>query len=176
MEEIIKMDKDGYNQYLREIEKLDEKLKKLRKYKGTEAIFLGDTWHDNPTLYQTENEERSIMFHIKDMRDKLKNIEIVEKTDNGELIDIGDTVVVDMIFGPGDTEEQIFTLIGGSPDFSLEIAQVSINSPLGSAVYQKRVGDKVTYTIQNTLINVEIKQKLNLEPTNNENVKKLVDK
>lgn len=173
MSEKLRMDQKGYQEYLEEITKLEKQLNDLRKYKGTDAIFQGDNWHDNPTLYQAESQERSLMFRIKEMKVKALDIEIIEKVENGELIDVGDTVVIDMIFAPDDQEEQIFTLIGGNPDFELDIPQISINSPLGAAIYHKRIGDQANYTVQQRTINVLIKQKLNLEMEENNKTKKL---
>lgn len=173
MREKLQMDQKGYQEYLEEISKLEKELNDLRKYKGTDAIFQGDNWHDNPTLYQTESQERSIMYRLKEMREKLLTIEIVEKIDNDELVDIGDTVLIDMIFAPDDQEEQIFTLIGGNPDFSLDIPQISINSPLGGAIYHKKIGDQASYTVQQKTIKVLIKQKLNLELLDEDKTKKL---
>lgn len=173
MKEKIKMDQKGYQDYLEEISKVEAELNNVRMYKGTDAIYQGDNWHDNPTLYQTESQERSIMYRLKEMREKLVNIEIVEKTNNDELVDIGDTVVIDMIFALDDQEEQTFTLIGGNPDFSLEIPQISINSPLGGAIYHKKIGDQASYMVEKRTINVLIKQKLNLELSNEDKTKKL---
>ena len=78
------------------------------------------------------------MFRIQEMKEKLLDIEIIENVDNAELIDVGDTVIIEMIFVPNDWEEQTFTLIGGNPDFELDIPQISINSPLDEAIYHKK--------------------------------------
>ena len=74
----IKMDQEGFEQYLKQIEKLEEELSKTRLYKGKTAIFQGDNWHDNPELYQTEARERSLMQQITQMSANAQNIEIVE--------------------------------------------------------------------------------------------------
>ena len=69
---IIKMDKEGFEKYKNQIVKLEEELANVRMYKGKTAIFQGDNWHDNPELYQTEAQERSLMQQIRDMKDNIR--------------------------------------------------------------------------------------------------------
>ena len=49
MKEKFKLNKQGYEAYQKEIERKEKELADLRIYKGTDAIFQGDNWHDNPT-------------------------------------------------------------------------------------------------------------------------------
>ena len=41
----------------------------------------------------------------------------------------------------------------------LVLIQISINSPLGVAIYHKKVGEKSSYKVQDNIFNVEIKSK-----------------
>ena len=75
MEEKIKLNKEGYEDYLKSISEKEKQLADLRMYKGKDAIFQGDNWHDNPTLYQAELQEVSLMKEISDMKKKIQNIE-----------------------------------------------------------------------------------------------------
>lgn len=158
-EEKLKLNKKGYEDYLKELAKKEEELSAVRLYKGTDAIYQGDNWHDNPTLYQTEAKERALMAEIARMRQRIDNIEIVENLGDDELIDIGDIVVVETIFDEDDRETDTFKLVGTNPDFSKEIPEISINSPLGEAIYHKRIGDKASYKVQNNVFQIEIKSK-----------------
>ncbi len=162
MEERLRLNKEGYKQYQAEIEKKEAKLAKVRMYKGTDAIYQGDNWHDNPILYQTERTERSMMNEIAEMKRKLENAEIVEDLNDEELVEIGDIVRVDMIFGEGDTEEDVFRLVSTnlSADLNAEIRDVSINSPMGSAIYRKKVGITVPYKVGQNEFKVTIKEKI----------------
>ena len=119
MEEKLKLNRNGYEDYLKEIEKKEKELADLRIYKGKDAIFQGDNWHDNPTLYQTELKEMSLMREIAQMKHRLNNIEIVENIGDESLVDIGDIVKIDMIFSENDYEEEIFKLVGTTPNFDL---------------------------------------------------------
>ena len=82
-------------------------------------------------------------------------------------------IVADMIFSPDDMEEMTFKLVGASGDFNAEIQEISINSPLGSAVYKKKIGDTCSYSVNNRNFSVLLKHKMNLTKENGAPVKKL---
>lgn len=162
----MKLNKQGYEDYLKAINKKEKELADLRLYKGRDAIYQGDNWHDNPTLYQTESKERSLMLEIAKMKQELNNIEIIENLGNQTLIDIGDIIEVKMFFSKNDQEKGVFKLVATSPKFDIdaEIQEISINSPFGSAVYRKKVGDVTTYKVNNKVYTIEILKKcLNIE-------------
>lgn len=165
MEEKIKLNKQGYEEYQKEIERKEKELANLRIYKGTDAIFQGDNWHDNPTLYQAEAQERSLMLEIAEMKRKLLTIEIVENLGDESLIDIGDIVKIDMIFSENDREEEIFKLVATNPSFGLDtgISEVSINSPIGKAMYHKRIGEMAQYKVNDRTFTIQIKEKVLLD-------------
>ena len=163
MEEKIKLNKQGYEDYLKAIAEKEKQLADLRMYKGTDAIFQGDNWHDNPTLYQAELQERCLMREIAEMKYKLQNnVEIVENLGDEEIIDIGDIVRIDMIFSEDDREEEIFKLVATTPNlkFGAEIQEVSINSPIGNAMYHKKIGEIATYKVQDRTFTLQIKEKV----------------
>lgn len=174
---IIKMDKEGFEKYKNQIVKLEEELANVRMYKGKTAIFQGDNWHDNPELYQTEAQERSLMQQIRDMKDNIRNIEIVEKNENSDTIDVGDIVLIETIFDEDDIEEMTLKLVGGYGDLNCEIPEISINSPLGKSIYGKKVLEQTSYQVNGNIFNVLIKEKVLGETKDNteskENVRKL---
>ena len=65
-----------------------------------------------------------------------------------------------MIFSPDDTEEITFKLVATSGSFGGKMQEVSINSPLGAAVYKKQIGDTCSYSVNNRNFSVYLKQKL----------------
>ncbi len=172
MQEKMKLNKQGYDEYLKAIEEKEKQLAAVRMYKGTDAIYQGDNWHDNPTLYQTEAQERALMVEISEMKQKLQNIEIVESLGNESLIDIGDIVRVDIIFNEGNRKEEVFKLIASSPSFDSEIKEVTINSPIGVAIYHKKVGDFATYKVRDKVFKIEIIEKMILGQEQDGNFKK----
>ena len=172
MQEKMKLNKQGYDEYLKAIEEKEKQLAAVRMYKGTDAIYQGDNWHDNPTLYQTEAQERALMVEISEMKQKLQNVEIIESLGNESLIDIGDIVRVDIIFNEGNRKEEVFKLIASSPSFDSEIKEVTINSPIGVAIYHKKVGDFATYKVRDKVFKIEIIEKMILGQEQDGNFKK----
>lgn len=165
MEENLKLNRQGYEDYLKAIEKKEQELATVRKYKGTDAIYQGDNWHDNPVLYQTEAQEQSIMREIAEMKHKLKNAIIVENLGDESIIDIGDIVKADMILPNNMRKENTFKLVATDPqtDMNAPVKEVSINSPIGNAMYHKKVGETTTYKVGERVFKLEIKEKLDLD-------------
>ena len=67
-----------------------------------------------------------------------------------------------MIFSEDDREEEIFKLVATNPNlkFGTEIQEVSINSPIGNAMYHKKVGEIATYKVQDRTFTLQIKEKV----------------
>ena len=174
--EKIRMDKEGLEKFKLEIKSVEDELSEIRMYKGKTAIYQGDNWHDNPELYQTEAKERSLMQQLRIMNEKLENIEIVEKNLNSDIIDIGDIVDIEMIFAEDDKEDMIIKLVGGDADMKASIQEISINSPLGGAIYGKKALNMASYKVNENTFNVLIKEKIVNELSIDENSKKLIKK
>ena len=64
-----------------------------------------------------------------------------------------------MSFSSEDTNELIFKLVGAtSPKFDIDsIMEITLNSPLGNAVYGKKVGETASYSVDGGNILVLIK-------------------
>ncbi len=155
----LKLDKKGLEQLKKELMQKQEELANTRIYKGTKAIYQGDNWHDNPELYQTESEERSLMAQIDDLRKQIENVTVIEDKLDSDSLDIDNYVVLDVEYAPDDIEEDcIFKLIGSSPNRMSEIQEISVNSPMGNAIYGKKVGDEISYKVENNVIKVLIKK------------------
>ncbi len=172
MGEKIKLNKQGYEDYLKAIAEKEKQLADLRIYKGTDAIFQGDNWHDNPTLYQAELQEKGLMLEIAEMRRTLQNVEMVENLGYEELIDIGDIVKIDIIFSENNRKEGIFKLVATTPNFGADIQEVSINSPIGDAMYHKKIGEIATYKVKDRTFTLQIIEKVILELDQEDGVSK----
>lgn len=153
----LKLNSKGYESYKTEIESKKKQLLELGKFKGEVAVECGDVWHDNHTFEQVEIQERALIRTINDMTENLKNVIIVddEKIEKNS-IDINNTVTVLMSFvDSGDETEEITVKLVGTASPS-NINEVTLNSPLGNAIYHKNVGDKASYEVNNSRIEVEI--------------------
>ena len=160
IEEPIYLDQDGYNEFLKEIEKNKEDLRKNDM--GRKEAFdagAGDGW-DSPEFEEIERNNTRLVGELQRRYSELQRIVIMEKHKDSDTIDIGDIILANMIFSPDDTEEITFKLVATSGSFGGKMQEVSINSPLGAAVYKKQIGDTCSYSVNNRNFSVYLKQKL----------------
>ena len=94
-----------YDNLLKSIEKLEEELAEIRKYKGEVAIYQGDNWHDNPILYQTELKETALMSQIRNLREELYSYEIIKER-NTEMVDLSEILNPNIVKNSDLSEEK----------------------------------------------------------------------
>lgn len=159
--EKIRMTKEGYDEQLRILENLKKEFANNEKamtlaYKASS----GDGAHDNGEFETLLNKERLLVSQIESQQEKILSIEIIEVEDlEDDMVNIGDTVSIDMCFSNGDIEPMIITLIGA--DGVYDENKISINSPVGKAIYKHKVGETVSYKVNNNKIVVKINEKYN---------------
>ncbi len=157
----IYLDKAGYEQYLQEIEEIREKLNDNGKTKS-EAYTgaVGDGWHDNFDFEEAKREELKILSALRKKLEGLSRIVIIENSKASDLVDIDDYVTISISFDDEDEEEMFFKLVASSsPNFNGEVREISVNAPLGASVYQKKVGDKGSYKVEEDVANFIILDK-----------------
>ena len=154
MDKII-LDEKGYEEYIKEIEEIREKIKKnssdISEYQSDDAY--GDGWHDNFAYEQAISKERSLMYELDTKMKGLKNIEIVKSKDNTDCVDINTIVLVE--FNEDDKEEYLITG-SSSSNIDSKIPQITLNSPLGKALYKKKINDTFTYSVDGNEISGKI--------------------
>lgn len=160
--EPILLDQEGYDKFLAEIEDLKEQLTKIDIERGTACSdAVGDSWHDNFAHDEAVRKERFVTNQLKEKYEQLKRIKIVSKSEaaiSEGLIEIGDIVTLDMIAQTGKVKEHIIKIVatfGVSTDGN--IREVSIDSPLGNAIYHKKAGDKAGYSVNGKSFTINIK-------------------
>ena len=169
----IYLDEDGLNQCQEEIKELEKQIRQIEK-DLTEAYnnAPGDGAHDNGAFEDLLMQRRMRQGEVQRRKESLKKAEIVNKGTNVELIEIGDVVRLNLIFTNDEPENLIVKLIGGIGKGNNEVIQeVSLNSPLGSAIYHRKVPDETSYPLNGDTVQVEILERIietNLERVNNE--------
>ena len=105
-----------------------------------------------------------ILAEIDRLYEKLERIEIVEKTDDENVVDIDDQVTIEVNFF-GEREICTVVLTAGEIRLFDEGCQnkISINSPMGSAIYKKKVGDITSYKVKKNEFEVRILKKVKLD-------------
>ena len=154
---------DGLEEYKKEIEILKDKLYKINTEKSEACSgAIGDGWHDNFAYEDAKRQEDKIVAQINSLVSDSNYIEIVnddEYYDN--KVNINDIIELKFKYEDGSTDVNKFKLTGNwkSKDCD-EYQEITLNSPLGKAIYMKELKSKVEYTVNDKLIVVDILKKI----------------
>lgn len=141
MKEKIYLTKEGYDKYIAELENMRKELANKLNNLSKLEMLSGESFY-------------TLTTNIKHKLDGLKRIVILDEVEE-EIVNINDIVTVNMIYP--ETEETItFELVAGMPDLGSRIMKISVNSPLGKAVYQRKIGEELSYIVNNENVNIQI--------------------
>ena len=160
----ILVNTDGFNQYYEELNKLKDLSLSIASI-GSEsyADAVGDGWHDNFAFEDTMRESRKIASRIDKMIEDEKNLKIVDKkSTSDDIIDIGDVLMIRVIYDIDDIEEYTIKLTGKYMiNNDAKIKEVSLNSPRGRSIYLKNINDNDThYYVNDKKISIKIINKI----------------
>ena len=152
--EALYMDQKGLDKLTAEIEELKAKLK-------TKSTFNREDTTDgyNTSIAEANRQDETIIDLLNARLEDLSRVVLIQKQDNRDVIDLDDIINVTFT---DDGRNLTFKLVGGDGDFSKDIIEISVNSPLGNAVYQKGIGVTCTYKVNNNPITIVINSKLDL--------------
>lgn len=160
MDKTIKMTREGLENLYKKLEELKQKyheneLAMTKAFKNSS----GDGAHDNAEFEFLLSQEKLIVSEINRLANQIQKIEIIEITEmEDNCVNINDNIHINMIFAPDDEEEMTIQLIG--EDINAIGSQVSINSPLGKAIYGKKIGETVSYEVNKNQIHVNLLKKV----------------
>lgn len=146
----IYLDREGYENYLKELDEIREKIREnssdISEYMSDDAY--GDSWHDNFAYEQAIKKESSLLYELNEKKKGLAKIEIIERNNNSNRVEIGSIVIV-MIDG----EEEIYKISGNTvSDLSSDIPMITLNSPLGKNLYHKKIDNSFSYKVDSDII------------------------
>lgn len=159
----LRMTKDGVETQKQKLIELEYEVRQLDKAM-TMACHnsSGDGPHDNAEFEDLLRQARMKAKEIQNLQQLLQNIEIIEVKDMGEeYVNIDDIIDANFIFAPDDEEEMTIQLVGGNGNSSKN--QFSINSPVGKAIYGKKIGETVFYEANNNKIAVNLIRKVKVK-------------
>lgn len=158
----VLVDQTGYKQYYEELERLKELSQTIASIGSTSyADAVGDGWHDNFAFEDTMRESRKIAVRIDKLLEDEQYLKVVERKNIPNTIDIGDILLIKIIYDINDIEEYTIKLTGKyMPDNNAKIKEISLNSPLGRSIYLKNINDDIYYYVNDKKINIKIKEKL----------------
>lgn len=131
---------EGYEKLKKEYEELKGEKRQKAVERLQKARAMGDLSENSE--YTSAREELSFVdTRIKEIEEILEKSQIVGKSPNKEVVDIGDTVEVQV-----DGKRESFTIVG---ELETDLAQkkLSYTSPIGKALLGKKKGDQVEILI-----------------------------
>jgi len=127
------------------LKKLEEELEHLRGVRRQEvalrlreAIQGGDELIDNAEYEAAKNEQAFVEGRIIELERMLGKAQIIEHNKKSDTVEIGATVTIK----EGKKKAETFTIVGAA-EADPKDGLISNESPLGSALLSKQVGDTV---------------------------------
>lgn len=114
-----------------------DKLKAV-SVKIKEAREMGDL-SENAEYHEAKNEQSFLMGKEDEIEQKIKNAQIIEKKNGGDIISVGMTVTL-----KDDDEEMEYTIVGSDEADPMQ-GRISVDSPIGSALIGHKKGDTVEF-------------------------------
>jgi len=144
------------------LKKLQDELNELKDVKRKEvadrikeAISYGDL-SENSEYEEAKNEQAFVEGRILQLEDKLKNAQIIDKvskTTATKIVQLGSKVTVKNNSVKG-SKPQEYTIVG-STEADID-SKISNESPVGNALLDKSVGEKVKVAVPAGVVEYEI--------------------
>lgn len=152
----IYLDQKGYDNYIKELEDIREKIQKnssnISEFASDDAY--GDGWHDNFAYEQAVQKENALLYQYHQKLEGLNKIEIIESCKNLDSVEIGSVVEIQF---EGEYDTEIYTLTGNTTSsMDDDEMSITINSPLGRSIFKKKKMDSFQYEIDSNQIRGKI--------------------
>ena len=139
----ILVTQEGYDKLVEELEFLKAGGRKEVADQLKEAISYGDL-SENSEYEEAKNKQAFLEGRIIELEMKVKNAKIVKDDGKGgkhSAVQLGDKVV---LLSKATNKEEVFTLVGATEADPFN-NRVSNESPLGSALLDRKVGEEVLF-------------------------------
>lgn len=150
----ILVTKDGYKKLVGELDELKNVKRREVAARIKEAISYGDL-SENSEYEEAKNEQAFVEGRILDLEDKVKYAKVIDesKKKSGKIVQLGSTVTVKNITKRSKTTE-VYVIVGSTEsDYENKISN---ESPVGNALLEKSVGDKVKVSAPIGIVEYEI--------------------
>ena len=138
------VDENGFNQIDELIEKEKDKLRSAVRAKAIAFQNDTNTCHDNSEYDDALEKENGAIMEINRLIDIKNKIEIIHKHNDPTLIDIGDVITVEM-----NGDDVFDVILTGKYLANSKIGEITLNSPMGNAIYKKKIGDEINISTHN---------------------------
>lgn len=158
--EIRYLDEEGYDKYIEEIKETRKELAKIKAskhdaYNATSSNSLGD----NFDFEETERLEVMTLGKLKRLVEGLQDIVIVKEQEKKEdTVNLNDCVELSLYIKE-EQEIEKFKLVAyrDANNEDEEYTSISLSSPIGRAIYGRKIGETIPYSVGNDKFKVKIK-------------------
>lgn len=159
----VYMDRESYERILKKVEVDKEELNMIKRSKGNcKHVGTYENW-DSSDLLETLKSQGIVENMININKNIIDNAVIIDKKDEKNIVELGDIIRINII-DDNEVEELIIKLVGAPEyDYSKDHIyqeEISYATPIGKAIYGKKIGDKVICDTKNNCIYIEILEKL----------------
>lgn len=147
----IYLTQEGYEKLKKELDELLYKKRPEVIAKIKESREYGDL-SENAEYDQARTEQSFIEGRIKEIQEILKNVEIIKKDHQKEVVELGSTVVVLV-----DGQEEVYTIVD-STEADPDLGKISNESLVGKSLLGKKVNEVVKVETPAGVIEYVIKE------------------
>ena len=159
----VYMDRECYERILKKVELESIELDEIRRSKGNcKHVGTYENW-DSTDLLETLKAQNVVENMININKAIIDNAVIIERKYEEDIVELGDVIRINII-EDNEVEELIIKLVG-APEYNYSTdriyqEEISYATPIGKAIYGKRIGEKVTCNNRKNCIYIEILEKL----------------
>ncbi|MFZ2048962.1 MAG: transcription elongation factor GreA [Minisyncoccia bacterium] len=139
-----------FNEFKAELEELRTKKRKEIAEALEFAKSLGDL-SENAEYHDARDMQARVEDRINHLEALLKNASIVESHDT-HSVSVGSTITLSR---NGDKETKVYTIVGAE-ESDVSKGKISVRSPLGVAVLDKKKGDTFTFKTPGGTVNYKV--------------------
>lgn len=158
--EIRYLDEEGYDKYIEEIKETRKELAKIKAskhdaYNATSSNSLGD----NFDFEETERLEVMTLGKLKRLVEGLQDIVIVKEQEKKEdTVNLNDCVELSLYIKE-EQEIEKFKLVAYRDvnNEDEDYTPISLSSPIGRAIYGRKIGETIPYSVGDDKFKVKIK-------------------
>ena len=147
----ILLTKDGYNAKIEELNELRTKKRPEIAERLKEAIAYGDI-SENSEYDAAKNEQAELEYKIGELESLIKNAKILEESGKSDIVHIGQKVKIRKV---GTKTAVEYTIVSSSEADPIN-GKISNVSPVGAALIDKKIKDKVDVKLPDGTARYEI--------------------
>ncbi len=150
---ITMVTKEGLEKLKEELDQLKSKKRKEVVERIKEAISYGDL-SENSEYEEAKNEQAFVEGRILELEEKIKNAKIISDKQKTALVQLGTTVHLKNLSKKKDDLE-VYTIVGSTETDPFQ-GKISNESPVGSALLDRKKGDKIKVAVPAGSVEYEI--------------------